>query len=215
MKKLTSALILAMAMVSVAKADENTGYRVTITNATANQVITPALVITHNKNFKLFSVGSPASNGLAHQAENGDPSLVYGEVVNAHGVKDVKTGSGVVLPGHSESIDIMASKKSLLTFTAMLASSNDAFAALNAVKLPGNKKTYFAYAYDAGSEMNNENCSYVPGPPCSGDSGNARTEISEGFVSIHNGIHGSNDLAPKQLDWRGPVAIITIERLDN
>lgn len=214
MKKITSALILATAMVSVANADGNTSYRVTITNATANQVITPALLITHRKNFKLFSVGLPASNGLAYQAENGDPSLVYGEVVNAHGVNDVKTGSGVVLPGHSESIDIMASKKSRLTFTAMLASTNDAFAALNAVKLPGYKKTYYAYAHDAGSEMNNENCSYVPGPPCSGDSGNARTENGEGFVSIHNGIHGDSDLNPKKLDWRGPVAIITVERLE-
>ena len=213
MKKLTSALILTMAMVSVANADGNTGYRVTITNATANQVITPALLITHRKKFKLFSVGSPASNGLAYQAENGDPSLVYGEVVDAHGVKDVKTGTGVVLPGHSESIDITASRNSRLTFTAMLASTNDAFAALNAVKLPGNKKTYFAYAYDAGSEMNNESCSHIPGPPCSGDSGNARTENGEGFVSIHSGIHGGSDLDPKQLDWRGPVAIITVERL--
>ena len=213
MKKLTSALILTMAMVSVATADGNTGYRVTITNATAHQVITPALLITHRKNFKLFSVGSPASHGLAHQAENGDPSLVYGEVVNAHGVKDVKTGTDVVLPGHSESIDIMASKNSRLTFTAMLASTNDAFAALNSVKLPENNKTYFAYAYDAGSEMNNESCSHIPGPPCSADSGNARTENGEGFVSIHSGIHGGSDLNPKQLDWRGPVAIITVERL--
>lgn len=215
MNKLLTTLLLSFTLLTSAYAGDYASYRVTITNATAHQVITPPLVVSHSQAFQLFAVGSPASNGLAYQAENGDPSLVYGEVLGAAGVMDVQTGSGVVLPGHSQTIDIVAGKKAKLTLTAMLATTNDGFAALNAVDLPRKSATYFAYAYDAGSEMNNESCSHIPGPPCAADSGNARTDSGEGFVTIHSGIYGGNDLNPKQLDWRGPVAVVHVERLSD
>jgi hypothetical protein len=52
----------------------------------------------------------------------------------------------------------------------------------------------------------------VPGPACGGvalspgDSG-------EGFVYIHNGIHGIGGLNPALYDWRNPAARIEIQRL--
>jgi len=212
MKCFMALLTTALVTTSLAHAGGDSVYRVTITNATSHQVLTPALLIAHDARFRLFSVGAVASDGLAYQAENGDPSIVHGEVAGAAGVADIRTG-GLILPGQSESIDIVADKKSLLTYTAMLATTNDGFASLNGVELPKKSAQYFAYAYDAGSEMNNETCTYIPGPPCTMESGNARSETGEGFISIHNGIHGGNDLNPKQLDWRGPVAVITVERL--
>ena len=215
MKRLIVMSLLCAAISSMAVADDWASYQVTITNATNHHVLTPPLLVTHNKHFQLFSVGGEASAGLVIQAETGDPSVLYGEVNGAYGVNNVVTGSAVIPYGQSASFEISANKKSMLSMSSMLATTNDAFAGLHAVALPKKTAQYFAYAYDAGSEMNNESCTHIPGPPCLPDSGNARTEISEGFIAIHNGIHGGSDLNPKHLDWRGPVAIITVTRMDD
>ena len=96
----------------------------------------------------------------------------------------------------------------------MLATTNDAFVALNGVRLPKKSATYYARIYDAGSEANNEDCAFIPGPPCAAESGNERaTEGSEGFITISNGIHGHGDLSARDLDWNGPGAIVTIKRI--
>jgi hypothetical protein len=77
----------------------------------------------------------------------------------------------------------------------------------------GDTVTYYVGAFDAGSEGNNEDCAFVPGPACPPDSGNARsTSDAEGYVHIHNGVHGIADLGPAAYDWRNPVAKITITR---
>ena len=98
----------------------------------------------------------------------------------------------------------------------MLVTTNDAFYGLNGVRPGGRSNNYHVPAYDAGSEENNENCDYIPGPPC----GNAFVHPSgdpEGFVHIHNGIHGlaTNGVVPAMHDWRNPVAKITITRIHN
>ena len=213
MKKLITILGLSSAIAFQAQADGYNTYRVTITNATANHVLTPAVFTLHNRNFSVFNVGDTASEGLAHQAENGDPSIIVSELEGSHGVRSVTVGTGLIPYGQSASFDVTASKRSKFSITSMLATTNDAFAAINGASLPKRSATYYAYAFDAGSEMNNESCSHIPGPPCAADSGNARTETGEGFISIHNGIHGGSDLNPKHLDWRGPVAVITVTRV--
>jgi len=215
MKRLIVVTFLSTFISSTAMADEWANYQVTITNATNHHVLTPPLLVTHDKQFQLFSVGGAASDGLVIQAETGDPSVLYGEVNGAYGVQNAVTGSTVIPYGQSASFEISANKKSMLSVSSMLATTNDAFAGLHAVGLPKKTAQYFAYAYDAGSEMNNESCTHIPGPPCLPDSGNARTETSEGFIAIHNGIHGGSDLNPKHLDWRGPVAVITVTRIDD
>jgi hypothetical protein len=45
--------------VSYAK-DKETRYEVTITNITRGQIISPPIVISHNEDFQLFSLGDPA-----------------------------------------------------------------------------------------------------------------------------------------------------------
>lgn len=215
MKKLITILGVSSLIVFQAQADDGNTYRVTISNATTHQVLTPPLIAIHNRNFKVFNVGNSASQGLVTQAETGNPSELALELDNSQGVSQVVTGSDVILYGQSTSFDIIASKKDQISMTSMLATTNDGFAAINGADLPKRSVTYYAYAYDAGSENNNESCAYVPGPPCTPDSGNARDETLNGFISIHNGIHGGSDLNPKYLDWRGPVAVVTITRLDN
>jgi hypothetical protein len=103
----------------------------------------------------------------------------------------------------------------------MLVTTNDAFYGLNSVTpsllLPfsgtGTRGNYFSPAYDAGTEFNSEDCQYIPGPPC-GNGGVHDPSAAEGFVHIHPGIYGGADLDPKALDWRNPVAKITIRLID-
>ena len=215
MKKLLSFFSLTLLLSANAIAsDKVRQYEVSITNATTHHVFTPTLLATHKASVSLFNVGHAASAGLVQQAETGDPSLLLAETQAKYGVVDTLIGD-FIPHGNTISYTITATKRSRLSLTAMLATTNDAFVALNSVALPKRSATYYAHAYDAGSETNNEDCAYIPGPPCAPTSGNARTTSSEGHVSIHNGIHGVGSLSAPALDWRGPVAIVTIKKLDD
>ena len=199
---------------SIAFADKMQTYRVTITNGTLHHVITPPLIVTHHKRFHLFQIGQPASEGLATLAESGNNQPLSLEIESVNGVFDVVAGGAPILFGQSSSFVIQARKKARISLTGMLASTNDGFAAINSMPLPRKQARYVAQVYDAGSESNNENCAYIPGPPCAADSGNV-TDEGEGYVSFHNGIHGVGDLDPMLLDWRGPVAVVSIMRIDD
>ena len=95
----------------------------------------------------------------------------------------------------------------------MLAQTNDAFYALNGSAGPRRGAvTYYSVAWDSGSEANDEECQFVPGPPCINFFVHDPAP-AEGFVHIHSGIHGGGDLVPAIHDWRNPVAKITIRRL--
>lgn len=206
-------MLLSVAVVVPAHADNNRTYQVTIVNASVSHILTPAFIATHNNKYQLFQIGAAAGNSLAVQAETGDPSLVAADASSSGNVSSITTG-GLIPPATSETFVITASKKDRLTYSAMLAGSNDAFVALNGVALPKKMATYSAYVYDAGSEQNNEDCDFIPGPPC-GNGINKRTATNEGFVTIHNGVHGVGDLLPADSDWRGPLAIIKIERIED
>ena len=195
------------------QADQYHTYRITVTNATAQHVITPPLAAVHRAGVHLFALGQPASEGLAIQAETGDNQPLYQELSVADGVFDVVATGSPVVYGQSLSFEIRAPKHARISVTGMLATTNDAFMGLDGVRLPRHSASYLVYAWDAGSELNNELCAYIPGPPCSPTSGNARTATGEGFVTIHKGVHGVGDLDAVALDWRGPVARVTITRI--
>ena len=216
MKKLVGiCVLLAMASSPVIASDWK-NYRVTITNATSHHVITPPLIVVHNKDFKLFEVTAAASDGLATQAETGSPAALYNEVSAAEGVYDVVTGNGVIVYGNKATFEIRAPKNAMISMTAMLATSNDAFTGISSKSLPKKSISYMASTYDAGSEVNNESCAYIPGPPCAADSGNARaTTGAEGFITVHSGIKGGSDLNSAHLDWRGATSIVSITRIDD
>lgn len=219
MKKITGMFVLlamgSMGSCSVMASDWNS-YRVTVTNATANHVITPPLIVIHNSKFKLFEVAAAASEGLATQAETGSPAIIASEVDGARGVYDVITGDAVIHAGSKASFDFNAPKNAKISVTAMLATTNDAFTAISSKSLPKKSVSYMGETYDAGSEMNNENCAFIPGPPCAADSGNARAiDGAEGFITVHSGVKGRADLSAANLDWRGATSVISIMRISN
>ena len=190
-------------------------YKVTITNLTKGQVITPPALVVHRAGFRLFEVNGTASDGLAVLAESGNPGPLAEEALLAPGVAVVETGAGPIPPGHSAEIIVTAERRArLLSVAAMLATTNDAFAAVRGLRLPrrGGQAGARAVAYDAGSEANNEDCDFIPGPPC--NAANAReTAGAEGFIHIHNGVHGIADLAPADLDWRNPVLQVEVAEI--
>jgi hypothetical protein len=203
-------------------------YEVTVTNLT-QRPLTPALVVTHDRGFApLFTEGEPASPELALIAEDADvqPLKILAES-DPH-VSDVAIiqgtaplplppagpGGFAIKPGDSASVIIkFTPNKHFVSLVGMLATTNDAFYALNSGVGPSNGTvTYYSVAWDAGSEVNNESCLSIPGPPCGHFFARA-TDGAEGYVYVHPGIHGIADLIPAQHDWRNPVAKITIRRL--
>ncbi|MDH3726480.1 MAG: spondin domain-containing protein [Myxococcales bacterium] len=221
--------------VVVADDDDRRGkaFKVTVTNITrgvgadSGQILNGLVVASHNKHFRLFELGQPASEELALVAEDALNRALFDALSEDRNVCDVQTIGIVdpptifpILPGASASVVITVKGNCrYLSLAAMLVTTNDAFAALNGVRLYKRSDKLFALAYDAGSEANDEDCDHIPGPPC-GDTTGAGDD-GEGYVSIHSGIHGlgggavDSDLNPSDRDWRNPVAYITIDRVDD
>ena len=195
-------------------------YEITITNLTRGQVFSPPIVINHNSNFSLFTLGEEASDELAVLAEGGDTGPLVDLI---DGVYPYAVAGGPIMPGDSESVTLEISKRShsrLISVAAMLVTTNDAFLAVRDIWFYGKyEKIVDALAYDAGSEINSEDCTDIPGPPCGAPPNDHPDIEAEGYVHIHAGIHGIGPqgegprVTPADHDWNNPVAKITIRRI--
>ncbi len=190
----------------------STRHKVTVTNLTQGQSFTPILGVTHDDGVSLFASGSTASPELAALAEGGDTGPLEGLLGDTSGVVDVETTAGLLGPGESVTFMLRSSRRAgYVSLAAMLIPTNDAFLALSGAKIPrSGSMTYRVVAYDAGTEPNTESCDDIPGPVCGGAGGSPEAG-GEGFVHVHNGIHGIADLSTSVYDWRNPVAMIRIE----
>lgn len=190
-------------------------FEVTITNVSKGQIFAPAIVATHDHTTQLFELGAPVSPELAFLAEEGDPSSLAGALAADPGVLLARTGGGLLMPGDSTTIVTGADDlHPFFSVAGMLVSTNDGFFAVRGVEAPLYEGSHLAHVYDAGSEVNSEDCAFIPGPPCMSGGSHDPTP-AEGYARIHEGIHGIGGLAPSEFDWRGPVAEITIRRLMN
>ncbi len=195
-------------------------YEISITNITKGQILSPAVVAAHKSSLKpIFELGYPASPELAGLAEDAalDPFVAMLEASPAVAAVEVLTGAGgPIMPGETATLKISASSRATeLSLATMLVTTNDTFAALNGVRLPTWREQHFySPGYDAGSEVNNEDCSYIPGPPC-GNGGVRATDGAEGYVYIGNGVHGIGDLDASTFDWNNDVAKISVSRVRN
>jgi hypothetical protein len=221
---IASTLIIALSAFR-ASAEDNarifsfiSSYEVTITNITSNQVFSPPILVSHRSGISLFELGEAASDELALMAEDGDTSSLAAVLAQQADVNDIVLADGPILPGGSASYQIPVSfSASQISVAGMLVNTNDTFFAINGVDLPpgrraGGTRTYLAVGYDAGSEENNEDCGFIPGPACDGAGAGVRApENAEGFIHVSDGIHGILDIAPDRYDWRNPVARITVK----
>jgi len=237
-RKMTGAAIVASFVFasSSALASGSAYYDVTITNITKSIIFTPILVASHRKKLSIFKLGEPASDELATIAESGNPGPLTG-VLESGGANVSNAGPllstthpeppGLLLPGESVTVRVSAAHGARrITVASMLLPTNDGFFALNGVKAPKRGSvTYYSPGYDAGSELNDELCSSIPGPQCGGiglspDNPDDPDDDDVGYVHVHNGIHGGTldsglpyNLTANEFDWRNPVAKITITRI--
>jgi len=186
-------------------------YEVTITNLTRGQIFSPPIVISHNRSFNLFSLGAPASQEIYTLAEDGSPSPLVEHITELPSVFDYAVADGLLMPGGSVTLEVSTRRHfRYISVAGMLVTTNDAFFAIRDVRVPAwGMAKVDALVYDAGSEANSEDCSYIPGPPCGSD-GARDTAGAEGYIHIHAGIHGIADLIPARDDWRNPAAVITV-----
>lgn len=209
-------LVTSLLPLAIAKADDHLEtYRITVTNLTPGQPIAPVVAATHQSGLSFFRLGRPGSPELASLAEAGDGSPLAAALLSKPGYSDAQVSTSGILPGQTITMTIMARPgMDHLSLGAMLANTNDAFIGLRNVKLPkvGATVSYMADAYDAGTETNDESCSTVPGPACGGTA-LSPDDHGEGFVHVHNGIHGIGGLSAAEYDWRNPTAQVVITRV--
>jgi len=194
-------------------------YEVTITNVTRAQIFTPFLVVAHRPGVRLFEVGHPASAELEALAEFGDTVPFEDALAVTPGVHGITVGGGPLAPGKTTTMKVEGHRYDRVSLAAMLIPTNDAFIALDSAGPFGRGlKSTFAPAYDAGTEVNDELCESIPGPPYAecepdGPGGGSPADGAEGFVRIHEGIQGIGDFLGGSRDWRNPVAKVSIRRI--
>ncbi len=188
-------------------------YEVTVTNLTRGQVFSPVFAVTHNPNQALFTAGEAATPELAALAQDANADDLADLLSSTPGFNEIVHGTSAIPPGKSETLLIHGNRRArFISLASMLVTTNDAFMAVNSMRLPHRSSMMTVPAYDAGAEANDESCAYIPGPPC-GSANATSNEAGEGFIHIHSGIHGVGDLNAAEYDWRNPVAKISIRRV--
>ncbi len=188
-------------------------YRVTIENISSGfQPLSPAGVAVHSRWTDVWSTGAPATNAVAAIAEDANGGVFAETYSQVHGVRQAFVGGAAPAgPGGTIEFEFDARRGDRVSLVSMLVNTNDAFTGLDAVRLRNGTNVYEVGAYDAGTEANNESASHIPGPV----GGNAFVRDPEGGVIVpHPGVQGGADLDPSVHGWEGPVARITIERID-
>ena len=193
-------------------------YEIRITNLTPGQSFTPILGATHSADASVFVPGTAASPELKALVEGGDIAPLTALLNSTPGsVVEVASTPGLTTPAVTRSLTLMGGGTyDLLSLAAMLIPTNDAFVGLDtSLPVAGETKVVYAYAYDAGTEVNDERCASIPGPDfpeCGGPGTGGSPGNGEGAIVISSGSHGIGDFA-RNRDWKNPVARITIYRI--
>lgn len=220
---LVAVLVMGITALALAQTQEKTKYEITITNLTRGQHFTSPFVVIHKPGIRLFTLGEPVSPPFASLVEDASPNALGTVLAGLPEVKEVFTAAppadALIAPGKSGTVTVEASTAfNRISFISSLVPTNDAFIALHGVAAPKGDLTlsFFIPAYDAGSERNDELCASLFAPSvteCNGIGGGGHPGGGEGFVYIHNGIHGVGDLNAALRDWGNPVARVLIRRV--
>lgn len=228
--RLIGAVLFLIAFAALNGCDNNGGvtpvseatYSVTVTNLTGNQPLSPLAAAVHFGGYTGWEIGIPASAGLENLAESGDPTGFLAEAAGNSDVVVTGSGSGVIVPGGSDTVALTTAESPdlRLTCATMLVNTNDAFTGIADVLVGdlgiGESKRILVHPYDAGTEANDETASTIPGPAAGGEGFNAE-RLDRDFVSAHSGVvTGDDGLGTSVLDeshrFLSPVAAILITR---
>ena len=188
-------------------------WQVTITNLTpaGSQPLSPPLLVVHSNGADVWSPGTIATHPVAAIAEDADNAPAESALTGYPGVLSVETGAGGPIPPGATHTFTVQTRGAFdrLTVLTMLVNTNDAFTGLDSLHVHGHALTRSTSAYDAGSERNNEQAAFIPGPCC----GHPFVRDPEGaLIRMHEGITGRGDLDPAVYGWTGPVARIQVSR---
>ncbi len=219
---------LALASPAIQAADLN----IEIENLTRGIYFTPFIVAAHPEATSLFTLGDAASAELQAIAEGGDISGAETLLDGVGATQNNNPAAGLLAPGASTtaSLNTDSTGNTHLSIVGMMLPTNDGFVALNAKEIPteAGTYTYYARAYDAGTEANDEIVGSgtpgmagfpAPGPiaAATGTGGTGVNATIEGHVHIHRGVIGDNDSSGGESDidvtlhrWLNPIAKITI-----
>lgn len=189
-------------------------YRITVENLTpaGSQPLSPVGTVVHHRRADVWSPGHPASAAVSAVAEDAGLPIFVDTYSKTPGVRSATVGGAAPIgPGASVSFDVEARPGDRLSLVSMLVNTNDAFTGLDSVRLGRHTREYDVGAYDAGTEANNEDPGFIPGP--AGNSPGVRDPEGD-VIRHHEGLLGqSGEIDPAVYGWDGPVAHIVIERI--
>jgi Spondin_N len=228
-KKLALGLLLPAFGASFTQAAD---VSVSVENLTRGMFFTPLAVAAHPENSPLFTLGASASDQIQAMAEGGDLSGIETALTALGATQSNNPAAGLLIPGASTSTTLNTDGTSnvMLSIVGMILPSNDGFIALNNIEIPtaAGSYTYYAKAYDAGTEANDEIVGSgavgeagfpAPGPVAAtlGSNGTGVMTTAEGFIHIHRGALGDLDASGGVSDldstahrWLNPIAKITV-----
>jgi hypothetical protein len=215
-------------------------YTLAITNLTHGQPMAPTAFILHEPGFHSFAATQSASLGLEILAEGGDPSMLISEASDAVQFLDAATNGALLGPGASSDaisliVPTLDTDNLRLTVASMLVDTNDAFTGVDASDISnlavGQTMMLTLNTWDAGTEINTETASTMPGPAASAAGGGGAAagfdatrddiidavRIHAGVVTKENAMDASKEgLASSVLDqsdrFDNPSARVTITR---
>lgn len=173
-------------------------YSVQLVNLTENQPVSPLAIILHRDGYHIYQSGDVASTELEQLAEGGDPADIKTTADNSTTVLSSSTGTAATLPGSTSDFTVQGSgSEILLSLVGMLVNTNDGFIGIDSVNLSqlglGETLQLVANVYDAGTEMNSELTTTVPGL---GGEGFNMTRDDSNAISGHPGVISSADGLP-------------------
>jgi len=225
--------LLAAGLPGTAQAASTERWRVKITNLTSGQPMSPPLWAVHDKRIDVWSVGELASSGMLPIVEDAFNAPLQSYLSSNPHVREARTETGAapgpppvpagpIPPGGTREFDVTSRGADMyLSMAWMLVRTNDGFTGLDSYRLDtrkgtrkgkgkgsrkGKTKTLRLRAYDGGTENNNQDCTFIPGPPC----GNFfERDPSAQAIAPHPGITGGDIAA---FAWTNPVAKVQITR---
>jgi hypothetical protein len=206
-------------------------FTVAITNLTNGIYFTPLLVAAAPSSTHLYSEGMAASANLQAMAEGGDTAGLKTDLM-AVGADIAAANTTPLAPGATAMATFTntAAANTHLSVVGMLLPTNDGFIGLDSTMIPTAAGTYtfYANAYDAGTEANNElingggapNTLGIPADPgaANGTGGtgvasvdaNTTVHIHRGIIGDTNPTGGISDLDTTVHRWLNPVAQIVV-----
>ncbi|MDX8382155.1 MAG: spondin domain-containing protein [Ghiorsea sp.] len=206
-------------------------FTVAVTNLTNGIYFTPMLVTATPSTTHLFTTGAAASANLQAMAEGGNTAGLKTDVM-AVGAEIAAANITPMAPGASVTATFTntAAGNTHLSVVGMMLPTNDGFVGLDAIQVPTVAGTYvfYANAYDAGTEANNElvngggapSVLGIPADPGAangtGGTGVAATDanttvhIHRGTIGDTNATAGTSDLDTTVHRWLNPVAQIVV-----